>query len=246
MASGPSAPSLWHRTFSTAWAPLSKTRPPRRSARVRHWRWYTTRSLSGRPSSIRLLRAREGPARGLHGKSAQGFGQIAIGNAANCATTVAPWERDCRTLYATGPDATTPRADSGTGRVNHHSEAVSSTSACAEWLHLDPAFDAVGRSDAAQLDQIRRRRVGGCGSRHVVSMGCVMAAIEAVAGRKPAGLPRRHLGRGGNLGRVILTRRSTAGDSWAPLLVQCCTRSSAMRRFRHHHCPPGCRNPRVQ
>ena len=132
MASGPSAPSLWHRTFSTAWAPLSKPRPPRRSARVRHWRWYTTRSLSGRPSSIRLLRARGRTARGLHGKSAQGFGQIAIGNARQLRHDRGALGTGLQDLVCDRPRRDNARADSGTGRVNHHSEAVSSTSACAE------------------------------------------------------------------------------------------------------------------
>ncbi|CFN71669.1 Uncharacterised protein [Bordetella pertussis] len=34
-------------------------------------------------------------------------------------------------------------------------------------LHLYPAFDTVGRCNAAQLDQIRGRRAGMCGFRHV-------------------------------------------------------------------------------
>ena len=162
MASGPSAPSSGTGPSARRGRRCRRPRPPRRSARVRHWRWYTTRSLSGRPSSIRLLRAREGPARGLHGKSAQGFGQIAIGNARQL--------RHDRGALGTGLQdlvCDRPRRDNAPRRFGHRASQPPFRSREQHfglrrvWLHLDPAFDAVGRSDAAQLDQIRRRRVGG-------------------------------------------------------------------------------------
>ena len=71
MASGPSAPSRWHRISARRGRRCRRPRPPRRSARVRHWRWYTTRSLSGRPSSIRLRaqgRTRARPARKIRAR----------------------------------------------------------------------------------------------------------------------------------------------------------------------------------
>ena len=132
MASGPSAPSLWHRTFSTAWAPLSNLVHHADQRGFAIGVGIQRAAYQVDPVVFVFFGRGEGPARGLHGKSAQGFGQIAIGNARQLRHDRGALGTDCRTLYATGPDATTPRADSGTGRVNHHSEAVSSTSACAE------------------------------------------------------------------------------------------------------------------